>query len=321
MTQFKDSRERVEALLAAAEATMRRRFARAVEAAREALPQEEVERLIAEGRQDEIVRRYREVAAEVARAFQEAFLLVANSTTSEIGRQIGRSLAFDVSVDRASRALREERSRIVAGLVETQRLALYMALATAARRGAGLEAQATAARASLGLTQRQVTALQNYRDALARSAAVALDRELGPEEPSVVVVEEPSRVSPTVDEERMAESYRGVLFASGAVSLAVFEAQQAVHEGTDESLAQLYDSGELDPSTEEDTWWTARDERVRQSHRAMHGQKRPPGVPFRSGDGNLLRYPGDELAPASDTARCRCIVTRRASVSTPVGVA
>ena len=48
----------------------------------------------------------------------------------------------------------------------------------------------------------------------------------------------------------------------------------------------------------------------------MGGQLRRRGVPFRSGNGNALRYPGDPQAPASDVIQCRC---RRAVRILPPG--
>jgi uncharacterized protein with gpF-like domain len=61
------------------------------------------------------------------------------------------------------------------------------------------------------------------------------------------------------------------------------------------------------------TWNTAGDERVRESHADMEGQQVPLGQPFVSGLGNDLMYPGDPSAPAEDVINCRCVVTRELS--------
>lgn len=54
-------------------------------------------------------------------------------------------------------------------------------------------------------------------------------------------------------------------------------------------------------------WRTMHDERVRPSHKAVHGQERAAGRPFLVG-GSSLMYPGDPTGPIQETARCRCWV-------------
>lgn len=52
-------------------------------------------------------------------------------------------------------------------------------------------------------------------------------------------------------------------------------------------------------------WITMADERVRSGHRIRHGMVVPVGSYFQ-GPLGLSRWPGDPLAPISDTANCRC---------------
>lgn len=56
----------------------------------------------------------------------------------------------------------------------------------------------------------------------------------------------------------------------------------------------------------EKEWLSARDEKVRDSHAAMDGQRVELDGLFQSGDGNFLAYPGDPDAPASEVVECRC---------------
>jgi uncharacterized protein with gpF-like domain len=50
-------------------------------------------------------------------------------------------------------------------------------------------------------------------------------------------------------------------------------------------------------------WLTSRDDRVRDSHRTLEGQKRPLDQPYSNG----LMFPGDPTGPPSETIKCRCV--------------
>jgi hypothetical protein len=53
------------------------------------------------------------------------------------------------------------------------------------------------------------------------------------------------------------------------------------------------------------TWVTRKDGRVRDAHRLLHGKSVPVADGFLV-DGEMLRFPGDPLAPPSLTIGCRC---------------
>ncbi len=57
----------------------------------------------------------------------------------------------------------------------------------------------------------------------------------------------------------------------------------------------------------EKEWFTARDERVRPQHVAMHGKIIPVEQPWVFPDGTSVRHPGDYNGPASQIVNCRCI--------------
>jgi phage portal protein BeeE len=50
-------------------------------------------------------------------------------------------------------------------------------------------------------------------------------------------------------------------------------------------------------------WLTARDDRVRDTHQALEGQKRPLDQPYSNG----LMFPGDPSGPLSEICACRCV--------------
>lgn len=318
--EFRDRRDRVEEALAAATLLIRRRLERELARLRRELAPE-VERLLAEGRVEDVVRRFRSVAEQLALAHQEAYVLAARGQAAEVTLQLGRPASVDLSLGRVGTELRSERQRIVSGMVGSQRAALLAALRVADLRGLGPAARARVALDSLGLTLRQVLAVDRYRALLERSAAAALRRELRDEDLDPLLEEAREEDEPLAAAQvgRMSEAYRRNSLAFGIVLLAEFEAQQATGLGSREALAQAAEDGLIESEFVR-RWATARDERVRPSHRAMHGQERPEGQPFRSGDGNALRFPGDPLAPASDTRRCRCVLVARAGVPAPSAV-
>lgn len=55
-------------------------------------------------------------------------------------------------------------------------------------------------------------------------------------------------------------------------------------------------------------WKTQRDNRVRDSHRTMQGQRRGLHEPFITGTGVRIAYPGDPTAPIEEWAACRCFL-------------
>ena len=59
-------------------------------------------------------------------------------------------------------------------------------------------------------------------------------------------------------------------------------------------------------------WLSARDGSVRDTHRALDGQRVPVDGRFKATDGDTARYPGDFANVAND-ANCRCAVVARVS--------
>lgn len=58
-------------------------------------------------------------------------------------------------------------------------------------------------------------------------------------------------------------------------------------------------------------WKTRHDDRVRNTHRGLDGNKVPYGGTFVTDTGALIRFPGDPEAPIEETAGCRCHLTYR----------
>ncbi|MBO2461702.1 phage portal protein [Actinomadura violacea] len=57
-------------------------------------------------------------------------------------------------------------------------------------------------------------------------------------------------------------------------------------------------------------WLTRQDDKVRDTHKAVHGHHEPLGEPFHVGEATL-RYPGDPFGPPGETFNCRCLLQFR----------
>lgn len=110
---------------------------------------------------------------------------------------------------------------------------------------------------------------------------------------------------------RMVQRYAERMLAYRSRVIARTEALWAVNAGNDNMYRQAIERGQLEIGNIVRQWNTARDNRVRDSHVGMNGQRRGLNEAFVSGFGNELRYPGDRNAPAFETIQCRCVVSTR----------
>ena len=229
------------------------------------------------------------------------------------GRLITVTVRFDQTNDRAVAIMRNTTLRLIREFTQEQRNATQLALVEGIARGANPREQARIFRDSIGLTTRQQQAVSNYRRLLENNSTEALRRELRDRRFDSTVSRAIRTSEPLSDEQigRMVGRYQERYLRFRSEVIARTEALRAVHQGTEEMYQQAFDNGALNPQDVFRTWVTARDARVRDSHNGMNGQERPPGEAFVSDDGNLLRYPGDESAPASETIQCRCVLTTR----------
>jgi hypothetical protein len=89
-----------------------------------------------------------------------------------------------------------------------------------------------------------------------------------------------------------------------AVSIAMTEVSVAASLARSDGLKVLADLGKSDGNE----WVTTLGPDVRDSHSAMHGQRRRAGEFFLSGAGNSLKRPHDSSAPAEEVVNCQCIL-------------
>lgn len=296
-----------------AEPRLRREFLAGLLQARAERTLDELAELIAEGRFDEALATLDAAAARFAASVGSTVVVAGESTATFLGEALDRFVSFDQVNERAVRLLRNKRAALIQEITADTRRAVFRALGDASARGLNPRAQAREFRDTLGLTSRQERAVANYREALERGSRTALRRELRDRrfDRTVTSAIDEGRRLTTDQVDRMVGRYRERLVAHRARVVARTESLRAVHEGAEEMYQQAFDTGELEPDNVQQEWVTARDDRVRDTHTTMNGQVRPVGVPFTTGAGNQLRYPGDVDAPGSETIQCRCAVARR----------
>lgn len=306
----------LEELVARWDARLRRAFLDLVDELRGSVDVEELARLIAEGNAQDALRELDRAAAAFSDGPSEAFVQSARVVSEWAAASLSVRVSFDQVNVRAVEAMRSNRLRLVTNLTEGQRAAVREVLLNGVVSGQNPVRTAREIRASIGLTEGQVRQVESYRSALRDLRRDALDRALR-DRRSDSVVRRAIETGRELSEERidrMVERYRERVLDYRARTIARTESMRAVNEGAEESLRQMVDAGIAGDEDVTLVWRTAKDERVRGSHRSMNGQRRTmaqidAGNLFVSGRGNRLARPGDSNAAASEVVNCRCVLS------------
>lgn len=312
-----DPASRLAALLAFFEPRLRDKFLDVVEAIVEAMPVKELVELIEAGRVIEVLDRIDAGARALAAEFTRTYFDAGERTSKFLSDALEIIIDFDQVNDRAVQMARRISLDAIVGFTEEQKAATRAAIVDGVTRGSNPIEQARGIRKSIGLTERQQLAVQNYRNALETLSTDALRRELRDHRFDSTVRTAIQSGEPLSKRQidRMVERYRERMLKFRAETIARTEALTAVHAANHEAYEQAYEAGQIDPTTVIREWDTAADHRVRESHQAMHNQKRGAREPFLSGLGNSLMYPGDPNAPAADRIKCRCSVGTRIRIA------
>lgn len=311
--EFEYDEDRIERLLAEASLIFRRRFLQTVRQIQASFDLSEIEELIAQRRLDEALIQVELAATNLSTAYITAYVMAGSDVFEFISDSIGIQVNFDQVNARAVAQMQTESLRLIREFTDGQRASTRVALVEGIIQGLNPRDQARLFRQSIGLTANQMRAVANFRRLLESNSAAALTRELRDRRFDSSVRRAISGEKPLTAEQidRMVERYYQRSLATRAETIARTESLAAVHQASDEGFRQAIENGLIDDELTQ-KWRTAGDGRVRDpSHTLMNGQTRPFGEPFRSGTGNLLRYPGDNRAPAHDTVRCRCVKTTR----------
>jgi len=306
--------DRLAALAERLEPDIQRAFLETVRRIRSEWALEQIEELLLRGRVAEALERVSYHATWLADQVVESYVAAARDVTDQLALEIGEQPSFDRTNERAVAQMRQMRDRIVTDFSTQQFEATRGALVEGVRDAVPPRELARRFRDSVGLAPNQEAAVDNYRRLLREGSSQALDRELRDRrfDRRVEDAVDGSR-PPLTDAEidRMVDRYRENFITYRSEAIARSEALPAVHSGAHEMYRQAAEAGAINPDRFEREWSAANDDRVRESHAAMDGQRRGLNEPFLSGLGNELMFPGDPSAPLEDTMQCRCSVLVR----------
>jgi hypothetical protein len=280
----------------------------------------ELARLLEQGRIDEALSTLDRAAARLGNVYSQTYVVSGQRTAGVVRRASGDIVIdFDQTNDRAVNHMRRNRLRLIREFGDQQRRATHQALIEGMKRGDNPRAQARNFRQSIGLTERQSRAVQNYRRMLEELDPELLNRRLRDRRFDRTVqnaIRTQRRMTPA-QIDRMVQRYYERYLTYRAETIARTEALGSVHSGSHEMYGQAIDEGTLQAEQIVRIWNTAGDERVRDfaqgaatSHVTMHLQERGFNEPFTSGAGRQAMHPGG-FGVGEEDIMCRCVVSTR----------
>ena len=308
-----DPAERLQILIDKWERVIGTRFTVLVAGIKDSTTVEELVLLLEGGRINEAFAFLDDHVARFATTTNQAFVDAADDTAKFLDSKTAFVVDFDATNQRAVNVMQQRKLRVITEFTQEQRNATRQALTRGIELGTNPRAQARAFRDSIGLTSRQEQIVANYRRSLIEGRADALTRRLRDKrfDSTVARAQRTGEPLSRAQIDKMVTRYRQRWVKYRAETIGRTEALSAVHEGKDEMYKQAFDTGKLDPSKIIRIWNVTVDGREREHHGSMTLQERRVGVPFTSGLGNSLMFPGDTNAPAEDRADCRCAESTR----------
>ncbi len=303
----------MEALLAGTEAKVQAAFMRLFADLRSDEMRKQLVDLLSRGEWDEAMALADPAIFAFSREVTSIYVAAGTAFAADASVLLGHVFPFSITDPIGVAEMRANELRLVQVFTQHQREVTRNALIDGMQRGLNPRDQARLFQDVVTLTPRQEAAVQNYRRLLEQQSREVFDRALRDRRFDPTVERSIRTGTPLSREQidRMVSRYRERYIRYRANTIARTESLSAIHRASEETWRQIIANGLAEPETIIGTWTTARDERVRSSHRTMHKQKRPYGTPFITGNGVAIRYPGDPSAPRAETIQCRCLVTRR----------
>lgn len=213
--------------------------------------------------------------------------------------------SFDARNPRVASYIEQYREQRVRELADEQADTIRATILAGAMTGASTETMARQVRESIGLTAAQAAQVANFRAQLVALDPKALQRQLRDRRFDPTVLRAIRDGRPLSDEQvnKMVDAYHRRYLAYRATTIARTEGVGAANNG---HVAALKDWLAQNPNyTVVKTWIATRDARTRPDHVHLHGQV-VAGIdsPFRCENGDTIRWPGDQDAPARQTINC-----------------
>ncbi len=303
-----DPESRILSLVDGAERRFLSAVVKAVVAAKAELSLDLLVQFLSAGTTDAEIDRISSIIANaISREYASSFFFAGNDTSDLIEAAVQEAVEFNAVAGSAVNTLDRERSRIRLTIFEGQQEATTAAITNSMGRNQSQRQTAEAIVNSVGLTKRQQNAIDNYRRLLEEGSKEALQRDLRDHrfDPTVRRAKDDPLSQAQID--RMVDRYSQRQLRARQKTIARSEAQQSVNAANEEAYQQAIESGALAPEQIKRKWNSQGDDRVRDSHQHLNGMVRGMDETFPGRDGDL-RFPGDPLAPASETVNCRCVL-------------
>lgn len=228
-----------------------------------------------------------------------------------LNERVPSSVKFNITSDDAIGWMQDAQESITRSLLAEQQEVARSVVASGRARGLSDRAIAEEVQRSIGLNREQLKHVESYRDALTNgNYANAINRQLADARSarSLRAAAQGKQALTPEKIDALVRRYTDNWIRLRSETIGLTQAQGAVHAGVEEMFVQAIEAGDVDEEQIVRVWITRNDARVRHSHKTMHGQRRSFAAPFKSGKGNLLQYPGDPSAPASEVVHCRCLL-------------
>lgn len=148
--------------------------------------------------------------------------------------------------------------------------------------------------------QRYVQSVRNRLVGVADEVFKDIQRELAQ---GMAAGEDPDQLARRVD--RVFKERGGNNWLGRASVIAQTETAAAMNAGRLQAATDFAEANDLSPDSITKVWITREDDRVREAHAAVHGDRRPLTEPFVVAKVKMM-VPGDPSAPPELTIQCRC---------------
>lgn len=272
-----------------------------------------LEAKLVNGRLDDVIAEVTTAAEKFAAEVHHAYVAAGVAEASYLDAKVADTLVrFDSAYPSVVARARQNTYEQVYGLTTETRATVRSIISEGVREGAAPRETARRIRDSIGLTQPQERALENYRRSLEQgdwSRALSYELSSGQTDRTVMRLQRDGGHMTQAQIEAAVTRYRENSIAHRAETIARTESLAAAHQGADDAIRQAIDRGDVAADELVKEWHAGtRTRYARAEHRALDGKTVAFGEDFDVG-GVRMSYPGDPRGGAGNVANCRCTVS------------